>query len=98
MRSFFLAFTLVISSILSATDTVKTYPTHWWVGMKNPQLQVMLQAPEIGKKTKVTVHYAGVKINKVHSPENSNYLFIDLLISPITKPGILQLQCQDPVT
>jgi glycosidase len=98
MRSFFLVVTLVFSLTLSAADTVKMYPSHWWVGMKNPQLQVMLQAPEIGKKTKVTLHYAGVKINKIQSPENTNYLFIDLLISPTTKPGILQLQCQDPVT
>lgn len=98
MRILTLAVALLLSMLVSSTELVKVYPTHWWVGMKNPQLQIMLHAPELGKKTKVSLTYAGVKISKVHSPENNNYLFIDLLITPTAKPGTLTIQCQDPVT
>lgn len=98
MRSFLLAFSFLFSQFVSATDAVKTYPTHWWVGMKNPQLQLILHAPGIGNKTKVSLKYAGVTLAKAQSLENKNYLFVDLLISSYAKPGTLQLQCQDPVS
>ena len=97
MRSIFFLVALVFSFVVSAAEGVRIYPTHWWVGMKNPQLQLLLHAKDIGKMSKVNLSYAGVKIVKIYSPENSNYLFVDLLISSSAKPGTLQLQCQDPV-
>lgn len=97
MRSFFLIVSLFVSLVVAAANEIKVYPTHWWVGMKNPQLQLMLHKNNIGKYSTVTLNYPGVKVGKVHSPENKNYLFIDLQIDAAAKPGVLQIQCQDPL-
>lgn len=81
------------SAYLIALSQPKAYPPHWWTGMKNPFLQVMIHSPGIGKdKPTVTINYPGVKISKVHYVENTNYLFVDLTLSPQTKPGELTIK------
>jgi len=70
-----------------ARDT-EIYPTHWWEGMKNPRLQLMIHSPNIANIAKnVAIHYPGVTLEKVHKAENPNYLFTDINISPIAKAG-----------
>ena len=73
------------------------YPMHWWVGMKNPKLQLMLYGEAIGNVKKVKTNYAGVSVKKIFSPENKNYLFIDLELNVSVKPGkvIFQLTGQE---
>jgi glycosidase len=61
-------------------------PTNWWVGMKNPNLQLLIYDQDI-HKCSVKITYPGVSVVKVHPGENPNYLFVDLRISPATKPG-----------
>ena len=72
-------------------------PTNWWVGMKNPALQLMVYGTQI-KGSKVTINYAGVTVKKVHEVENPNYLFVDLVISPKTKAGkfLIELSPKTP--
>ncbi len=65
-------------------------PTSWWVGMKNPNLQLLVYGPNAGKLA-YTVNYAGVKLVKTHTVENPNYAFLDLTIAPTTKAGTIQL-------
>jgi glycosidase len=65
-------------------------PMNWWVGMKNPKLQLLVHAPQIsGYLPKID--YKGIKIEKIHRTVNPNYLFIDLVISPQTKAGEFQI-------
>ncbi len=71
------------------------YPTHWWVGMKNPKLQIMVHGPSVQENT-FTTSYPGVKITKVHKPENRNYVFLDLNISSATKPGTVRILVKNP--
>lgn len=66
------------------------YPTHWWVGMKNPNLQLMVHGINV-RPVKFTVTYPGVKLLKVSKSENNNYAFLDLVISPATKPGKVKI-------
>src|SRR3954464_12750145 len=84
-----IAFFLVHFSFAQQIDV---YPTNWWVGMKNPRLQLMLHANNIGHGSAATVSYPGVTIQKVFQPENPNYLFIDLLINASAKPGTLRIK------
>lgn len=65
-------------------------PTNWWVGMKNPNLQLLVYGPNAGTLA-YTVNYPGVRLVKTHTVENPNYAFLDLTISPATKPGTLKL-------
>lgn len=70
------------------------YPANWWIGMKNPKLQVMLYGTNIQENI-ISINYAGVKLTKVHKPENRNYLFLDLVISSTAKPGNLKIHLKN---
>jgi neopullulanase len=65
-------------------------PTNWWVGMKNPQVQLMIHGKNISKST-VSIAHPGVRIAKVHTVENPNYLFVDIIISKTAKAGTMSL-------
>ncbi len=82
-----LVVTLVLLSkyVLCADPAV--YPTHWWTGMKNPKLQLMIHAENVGNYSSCKTTYAGVTINKVTKVENKNYLFVDITLSSTAKPG-----------
>ncbi|OGX85673.1 alpha-amylase [Hymenobacter glacialis] len=68
-------------------------PTFWWVGMKNPKLQLLVHGPGIGSST-VTLNYDGVTLDGVQKMESPNYLLVNLTIAPTAKPGKLTLQFQ----
>lgn len=61
-------------------------PLNWWVGMKNPNLQVLINGNDIGETTP-QINYTGVTIKKINKADSKNYLFLDLVISKNTKPG-----------
>lgn len=66
------------------------HPTNWWVGMKNPNLQLLVYGQNISK-AKVSLNYSGVKIKKTQTTSNPNYLFVDLEIAKTAKAGKMQL-------
>ncbi|MCU7551555.1 glycoside hydrolase family 13 protein [Chitinophagaceae bacterium LB-8] len=66
------------------------YPSNWWVGMKNPKVQLMVHGSNISENT-FTINYPGVKLVKVNKVENPNYVFLDLTIAPLAKPGQLKI-------
>src|SRR3954452_7031464 len=81
-------FLLVLCSrALVFAEAVDVYPTHWWVGMKNSKLQLMVHATDIGIGASVSIRYPGVTVTKVNKVESKNYLFIDLYIQGTAKPG-----------
>ena len=61
-------------------------PMNWWVGMKNPKVQLLVHGNKIAERA-VKFSYPGVKLIQVHKVENPNYLFLDLDISSATRPG-----------
>ena len=65
-------------------------PTNWWIGMNNPNLQLLVYGPNAGTLS-YTMNYPGVKLVKVSKVENPNYAFLDLTISPSAKPGTLKI-------
>lgn len=87
----FSAFLLLLTTLVSAQD-LEFYPTNWWVGMKNPRLQIMVHGKNIGTGVISLEKYAGVQLMKVSKAENPNYVFLDLLIAPATKPGRISIQ------
>ena len=66
------------------------YPTHWWVGMKNPKVQLMVHGANVQPVT-FSISYPGVKLAKVTKSENNNWAFLDLVISPSAKPGQVRI-------
>ncbi|WP_081675089.1 glycoside hydrolase family 13 protein [Daejeonella oryzae] len=65
-------------------------PANWWVGMKNPKLQLIVHGNRISDRS-VTLNYPGVRLLEVHKVENPNYLFLDLEISSETVPGTFSI-------
>jgi glycosidase len=89
MRNLFFFF--LLSHTLFAQTNI--YPPHWWAGMKNTSLQLMIHGNQVGlDKPVVSVKYPGVQVTKVHYAENPNYLFVDLSISSKAAPGEFTLQ------
>ena len=65
-------------------------PTDWFVGMKNPRLQLMVYGPDIASTTDVTTDYPGVSIDSVVRLDSPNYLFVYLNIGQ-AQPGTMTL-------
>jgi len=70
--------------------SVRIDPTFWWVGMKNPKLQLLVHSPDIGASTAALAAYPGVVLESTQKLENPNYLVVNLNISPDAKPGQLK--------
>ncbi len=51
-------------------------PTDWYVGMKNPQLQLLVYGKNIAAVREVTTDYPGAVIDSVVRLDSPNYLFI----------------------
>jgi glycosidase len=66
-------------------------PTFWWVGMKNPKLQLLVHSPGISG-SKVELSYPGVTLDGVQQLESPNYLVVNLTITPAAHPGLLKLE------
>lgn len=100
MKRFFLLILCVSFSIVSFAQQsgYKCYPTNWWVGMKWNKVQVMIHGNGIGNAKGYSINYPGIKVEKINKVENKNYVFIDLLISPIAKPGIAKIKVDEPST
>lgn len=61
-------------------------PLNWWVGMKHPELQLMVHGDNIADLEPV-VAYDGVQLLSTERTDNKNYVFINLRIDGQTKPG-----------
>lgn len=90
-----LVFIFFLSAIASSAQndlgSVQVYPTNWWVGMKNPKLQLMIRIADTThiipvNKLVVNCSSRDIKIIKLSHPENWHYLFVDLEIAKNAKP------------
>ena len=89
-------FTLLLSLFVFAqNEDYKCYPTNWWVDMKWNKVQVMIHSETNlnvwADKSTVSINYPGVKLTGIHKAENRKYLFLDLEISPVAKPGKIKI-------
>lgn len=96
MKKYWLIFFFVFcfSPVLfSQTQEYACYPTNWWVGMKNPKLQLMIHIKGIKSSLKnIEFNYPGVTLVKINKVDGDNYIFADLLLSSTTRPGKLEMK------
>ena len=78
------------SATAQKPEVKKVNPTNWFVGMKNPNLQILFYGDNLSKSKLSLKPYAGVKLKKIHSVENPNYVFVDLEIAKTAKAGNLE--------
>jgi len=84
----FLLVTAFVQAQLPALERVE--PSNWWVGMKNPRLQLLVHGDHIANR-KVSLRWPGVHLQQIHSVQNPNYLFLDLSIDAGTKAGVFPI-------
>ena len=84
LNLFIISIAFSISTFALNVDRVE--PMFWWVGMKNPKVQLMVHGQEIAT-SEISLNYPGVRIQTISRQENPNYVFIDLVISPEAKAG-----------
>ena len=75
--------TIAFSISTFALNIDRVEPMFWWVGMKNPNLQLLIHGNNVSQY-QVSIKYPGVKVYKVNKVENPNYLFVDLVIDSNT--------------
>ncbi|MCY7358160.1 MAG: cyclomaltodextrinase N-terminal domain-containing protein, partial [Rudanella sp.] len=73
------------------TQIQRIDPTNWWIGMKDPTVQLLVYGKNLGKAS-VSIRHPGVKVDKVTPLENPNYLAVDLTIAPTAKPGTFPIR------
>lgn len=71
-------------------------PTFWFVGMKNPKLQLLLRGAGVASSTATLSAYPGVRLEGSQRLESANYLLLNLTIAPDAKPGQLKIELKGP--
>ena len=93
-KSLILLLSFLTLSVCAQIDRVD--PAFWWVGMKNPQLQLLIHGSEICTR-KVEIDYPGINILKVNRACSPNYLFVTLEInSEKAKAGKFEVHLKQP--
>lgn len=87
--SFFILTNFIAATTFAQINHVE--PLNWWVGMKNPKLQLLVNGANICETTPV-IDYPGVTIKKVSKADSGNYLFIDLQIATTAAPGSFDIR------
>ncbi len=89
--------TIIAALLLGTTITMnaankieRIEPTDWFVGMKNPQVQLMVYGKNI-KSADVTTDYPGVKIDSLVRLDSPNYLLIYMNVKN-AQPGTMNLK------
>ena len=79
-RSVLVCLAALFACVCQAIDVQRVEPANWWVGMENPEVQVLLYGKDIAN-CQVSVNYPGVTLKEVAKVENPNYLFLSFLLS-----------------
>ncbi len=88
-----LSLSLILSLYVFFTfgQNVKVEPMNWWVGMKNPNVQLLVRGENI-KGCEVVSLKSGLTIKKVNNADSPNYLFVDAVIAGNAQAGTYPLQ------
>lgn len=69
---------LMMATASAATTISRIDPTDWYVGMKDPCLQLMVYGKDVKNVKQVTTDYAGVKVDSIVRLDSPNYLLVYL--------------------
>lgn len=88
--------TIILGIILSFngfTQSVidRVEPPHWWVGMKNPDVQLMIHGERIAE-WEFSSKDPFVHVVDVQAQKNPNYAFVKLMVTPEAKAGEVELE------
>ncbi len=87
-------FIITIISILFTLSNVgaqeitfkRLEPSSWWIGMKNPELMLMVYGNQIAT-CEPQFNIQGIELKEVRRTSNPNYMFIFVIINELSRPG-----------
>lgn len=88
-----ISFFLILIPFFSFSQDIsldRIEPANWWVGMNNPNLQLLVHGENIAN-TSVSIKSDKVEIKEIHKTDNPNYLFIDIVISDKATEGTFNI-------
>ncbi|MFV0291312.1 MAG: glycoside hydrolase family 13 protein [Mangrovibacterium sp.] len=85
---------LLIALLLLNLDgfAQRVEPICWWVGMNNPELQIMIHDENIHDADVRLLNADGVALTAVNRGDSENYLFIDLLIAELAPAQTFKIE------
>jgi len=83
--------TTVMMSAAKKTVIDRIEPTDWFVGLKNPQVQLMVYGKNIAAVNEVTTDYPGAVIDSVVRLDSPNYLLVYMNLKQ-AQPGMMTLK------
>lgn len=89
-RILLLALVLICMTMGAQVKIDRIEPTDWYVGMKDPSLQLMVYGKDI-RSADVKIDYPGVKIDSLVRLDSPNYLLVYLNLDG-AQPGTMKLQ------
>ena len=81
---------LTTLSMNAAQKIDRIEPANWFVGMKNPQVQLMVYGKDI-RSAEVSTDYPGVRIDSLVRLDSPNYLLVYMNVKD-AQPGTMNLQ------
>ena len=95
MRRLLLATAILMVNVMTMSAAKKTVidridPTYWYVGFKNPQVQLMVYGEGIRDVASVTTDYPGVRIDSLVRLDSPNYLLVYMNLKD-AQPGMMTL-------
>ena len=85
----FLGVTMMMKAAKVTVDRID--PTDWYVGMKNPQLQLMVYGKDIASVQEVTTDYPGAVVDSIVRLDSPNYLLVYMNLKG-AKAGTMKLK------
>ena len=76
----------------NVAESLHICPTHWWVGMDNPKLEILVHQKDIANYKPRLMKYSGVKLVETIRTENPNYVFLELIIQKNAPAGTLKFE------
>ena len=94
MRELLMLLLMLWSTQVISQSIERIEPPNWWVGMHNPELQILIYGEDIGSLVPEIVH-PGVSLIKATNTENPNYLFLYLKIDKNAEAGTFKIRLDD---
>jgi glycosidase len=79
-----------VKPVVYPDDKPAVYPTHWWAGMKDTRIQLLLHGKDIRHEQVRMDPYVGVSLIRTDTVKNPNYLVLTLEIGKLAKPGTIR--------
>lgn len=77
--------------LLKQDEATRVEPKNWWIGFKNPVVELLIHRKGIADFDVKLGQYPGVRLVNVSKTGNPNYLFVEISIYATAKPGNLPL-------